>query len=248
MLPRYARLADATAAFDLAARGFCAAPATAPFDEVRSAFHAAADAWHDVEHIRFGPMESRLRAERLYFWPDPRNATARQLADLLSGRDPAVLTAEGFVRASAAVQGLPAAERLLFDEGAAAAFRRQGDEGRRRCEVLVGDHAERRRDRRGGCPRVERGGHGLRAAGRDGRAGERDLPGPEGGVPGSPEEPPRGARAGRESQAHQAPRGVARGGAPDCSSRSGGADARSGTRGRTSSPPGRCTSATAGSA
>lgn len=137
VLPRYARLADATAAFDLAARGFCAAPATAPFDEVRSAFHAAADAWHDVEHIRFGPIESRLRAERLYFWPDPRNATARQLADLLSGRDPAVLTAAGFVRASAAVQGLPAAERLLFDEGAAAAFRRQGDEGRRRCEVLV---------------------------------------------------------------------------------------------------------------
>ena len=136
VLPRYARLADATAALDLAARGFCAAPATASLEEVRSAFHAAADAWHDVEHIRFGPMESRLRAERLYFWPDPRNATARQLADLLAGRDPAALTAAGFVRASAAVQGLPAAERLLFDEGTAAAFRRQDDGGRRWCEVL----------------------------------------------------------------------------------------------------------------
>ena len=124
VLPRYARLADATAAFEVAARRFCAAPATAPLDEVRRAFHAAADAWHDVEHVRFGPMTSRLRAERLYFWPDPRNATARQLGELLAGRDPAALTAEGFVRASAAVQGLPAVERLLFDEGAAAAFRR----------------------------------------------------------------------------------------------------------------------------
>ena len=46
------------------------------------------------------------------------------------------MTAEGFVRASAAVEGLPATERLLFDDGAAAAFRREGAEGRRRCEVL----------------------------------------------------------------------------------------------------------------
>jgi hypothetical protein len=82
-------------------------------------------------------MEFRLRAERLYFWPDPRNAAARQLGELLAGRDPAALTVEGFVRASAAVQGLPATERLLFDEGAVAAFRREGDEGRRRCEVLA---------------------------------------------------------------------------------------------------------------
>ena len=81
-------------------------------------------------------MTSRLRAERLYFWPDPRNTTARQLAELLAGRDPGTLTAEGFHRASAAVQGLPALERLLFDEGATAAFRSERDEVRRRCEVL----------------------------------------------------------------------------------------------------------------
>lgn len=136
VLPRYARLADAAAALDAAARRFCAARVTASLDEVRSAFHAADDAWHDAEHIGFGPMASRLRAERLYFWPDPRNAAARQLGELLAGRDPATLTPEGLVRASAAVQGLPAIERLLFDENAVAAFRREGDEGHRRCEVL----------------------------------------------------------------------------------------------------------------
>ena len=81
-------------------------------------------------------MTHRLRAERLYFWPDPRNTTARQLAELLAGRDPATLAAESVGRASAAVQGLPATERLLFDEGAGTAFRREGEEGRRRCEVL----------------------------------------------------------------------------------------------------------------
>ena len=136
VLPRYAQLADAAAALDAAGRRFCEAPATAAIDEVRSAFHAAADAWHGVEHLRFGPMESRLRAERLAFWPDPRNATGRQLGELLAGRDPAGLTPEGFLRASAAVQGLPAMERLLFDAGAEAALRKAGDDGVRRCQVL----------------------------------------------------------------------------------------------------------------
>ncbi|HEY7141561.1 MAG TPA: imelysin family protein [Methylomirabilota bacterium] len=136
VLPRYARLAASAAALDVAARRFCAAPAATPLDEVRSAFHVAADAWHDVEHLRLGPIESRLRADRFSFWPDPRNATGRQLGELLAGRDPAGLTVEGFARASAAVQGLPAAERLLFDESAAAAFRRSGEEARRRCGVL----------------------------------------------------------------------------------------------------------------
>jgi predicted lipoprotein len=136
VLPRYGRLVAATAAFDVAAQRFCADPAHASADEIRGAFHAASDAWHDVEHLRFGPMESRLRAERLAFWPDPRNATGRQLAALIAGGDPAALTADGFLRASAAVQGLPAAERLLFDDGALEALRRGDGGAGRRCAIL----------------------------------------------------------------------------------------------------------------
>ncbi len=136
VVPRYARLAGATADLEAAARRFCEAPATAALDEVRTAYHGAADAWQTVEHVQAGPIQSRLRAERFAFWPDPRNATGRQLAELLAGRDAAVLTVEGFRHVSAAVQGLPAVERLLFDEGALAAFRRGGDETARRCQVL----------------------------------------------------------------------------------------------------------------
>lgn len=136
VLPRYARLAVAAVALDEAARGFCEALAPPGLDAVRSAFHAAADAWHDAEHLRFGPMESRLRAERLAFWPDPRNVTGRQLGGLLAARDPATLTRDGFLRTSAAVQGLPAVERVLFDDGAPEAFRGGDDAARRRCEVL----------------------------------------------------------------------------------------------------------------
>ena len=118
VLPRYARLAETTAALEAAAQRFCEAPGPVPGEALRGAYHAAADAWQGVQHVQAGPISARLRADRIAFWPDPRNATGRQLADLLAGPDPATLTAEGFVRASAAVQGFPAVEHLLFDPGA----------------------------------------------------------------------------------------------------------------------------------
>ena len=160
-------------------------------------------------------MESRLRAERLYFWPDPRNATARQLGELLAGRDPAALTAEGFVRASAAVQGLPAVERLLFDEGAAAAFRRGGDVGRRRCEVLeaitrnvAGITGEVAREwSRGDAAYARR----VETAG----PGNVTYPEPKEATQDLLKSLHAGARAGRHPQARQAPRRVAGRGPPD---------------------------------
>ena len=54
VLPRYVRLADSTAALDVAARRLCR-PETAPLDEVRKAFHAASDAWHDASTSGSGP-------------------------------------------------------------------------------------------------------------------------------------------------------------------------------------------------
>ena len=136
VLPRYTQLGDATAALDVAAHRFCAAPGPDVGEALRSAYHAAADAWQSVAHVQAGPIGAQLRADRLAFWPDPRNATGRQLTDLLAGRDPATLTPEAFGRASAAVQGFPALERLLFDQGAMAAFQIGNEDARRRCQVL----------------------------------------------------------------------------------------------------------------
>ena len=50
--------------------------------------------------------------ERLYFWPERKNAAAKGLAALLAGTDP--FTPERVARASAAAQGIPALERLAF--------------------------------------------------------------------------------------------------------------------------------------
>jgi uncharacterized protein len=136
VLPRYAQLAGATVALEAAAHRFCEAPSASLGEALRGSYQAAADAWQSVQHVQAGPISAQLRADRLAFWPDPRNATGRQLAELLAGRDPAVLTAERFARASAAVQGFPAVEHLLFDQGAMVAFQTGGDDASRRCRVL----------------------------------------------------------------------------------------------------------------
>ena len=73
-----------------------------------------ARAWWFAEAVRYGPVAEDFRAERISFWPDRRNATTRGLARMLDPAAPEP-TERDVRAASAAVQGLPALERLLFD-------------------------------------------------------------------------------------------------------------------------------------
>jgi len=135
IVPRYQRLAGATAALDRAATAFCVDRTAPGLDRVRAAFGDASDAWQAIQHIRFGPAELFMRATRLSFWPDPRNVAGRQLEELLAARDKAALTPEAFARASIAVQGFPALERLLFDSDAGDVLA-TGDGAAFRCDIL----------------------------------------------------------------------------------------------------------------
>ena len=80
----------------------------------RAAFHATADAHQRVQWITFGPAFLFDRRFRISFWPDETNALSRQLAESLTERRPDLLTVDGVAGTSAALQGLPALERLLF--------------------------------------------------------------------------------------------------------------------------------------
>lgn len=92
----------------------CADPAS-----LRDAYNAAADAWAQVEFFRTGPLSKQTRAERIDYWPDPRNATEKGLKALLAANG--APSPQTIADASVAAQGLPALERLLFADGAAAA-------------------------------------------------------------------------------------------------------------------------------
>jgi uncharacterized protein len=141
-LPRYERLAAATDRLAAAARAFCAGPDAGGLDALKAAHNEALDAWQGIQHVRFGPIELFMRASRFAFWPDPRNTTGRQLAEVIAGAQPDAITAEAFAKGSVAVQGFPALERLLFEEGAGDALLAGDPQAAFRCELMmaIGDN------------------------------------------------------------------------------------------------------------
>lgn len=136
IVPGYEALARAGDGLKVAADAFCAAPDAAGLEALRGAYHAAWDAWVAIRHIDFGPVQYLSRIHRIQFWPDARNILGRHLAGLLADADPARLEPDAFAEASVAVQGLPALERLLFGDDAAALL--AGDAAARyRCDVVA---------------------------------------------------------------------------------------------------------------
>ena len=115
VLPRYARLARATANLAGAATAFCAGGTGTGRATLRGAFDEAMGAWMGVHHLRFGPATHFDRFQRFHFWPEARGRIGRAL-DRALALDAAALAPDRFARTSAAVQGLPAAGRLIFDE------------------------------------------------------------------------------------------------------------------------------------
>jgi len=104
----------ATAALSAAAERYCGGDA--PRAEYEAAFRDAWLAWAPLDSYQFGPIEQSGAALTVNFWPDKKNFVGRALRDLLSQpeaaqRDPATVAA-----GSAAAQGLPAIEMLLFTE------------------------------------------------------------------------------------------------------------------------------------
>lgn len=107
------RLAALKTAFEKQAEAWeagCQSP-----EQLRQAFNTASDAWAQMEMFRAGPLSRQSRQERIFYWPDPRNAISRGLKTLLSGSGEG-LKPEEIAGASVAVQGLPALERLLYGD------------------------------------------------------------------------------------------------------------------------------------
>ena len=114
VLPRYRRLAENTAGLAEAAEDFCAGGPKTNLTLLREAFHDAMRAFLGIQHVRFGPVEYFSRVQRFHFWPQARGKVARAVRAALALGDDA-LSPDLFERSSAAVQGFPAAELLLFD-------------------------------------------------------------------------------------------------------------------------------------
>lgn len=81
---------------------------------VHQSFERTVRSWAAVSFLRFGPARKNSRQQRLAFFPDPRGVTLRQLGAALKRKDPKLLEPGALASQSAALQGLPALEALLF--------------------------------------------------------------------------------------------------------------------------------------
>lgn len=130
--PRYQLLASRSSILAKSTRQFCDKPDDVSLAESKAAFHAAMDAWQDIQHIHFGPIETMMRNFSLQYWPDKKNHIGKQLNVLMSEANPATLNTAAFYQLSVSVKGLPAVERLLFDDQALADLKNSAY----RCQVL----------------------------------------------------------------------------------------------------------------
>ena len=115
LLPRYQSLVQATDKQEQSWAAFCRQPTADGFGAVRSAFQAAMDAWMPLQHVHTGPASLQTRIDRIYFWPERKNAVTKQVAALLQSGDAAALAPDRIATASVAVQGFPALQLLLYD-------------------------------------------------------------------------------------------------------------------------------------
>jgi predicted lipoprotein len=135
--PAYRGLKDTVAQLSPALQKLCGDPTEVNLKTAQQAFHLAAIFWARVQFFSSGPVSEHQRAVRIEYWPDKRNVVGRQLNDVLAKRDPAALEPQRFATTSVGVQGLPALERLLFDDDALANLAAAAPGRDFRCKLLA---------------------------------------------------------------------------------------------------------------
>jgi len=93
---------------------FCADPDDDGLEDTQTAFHAAMDIWQEIQPWRMGPLVANGRDQHIEYWPDKHGTAARQFRKLMFDKPAAYTDPEKLAGASAALQGFPALEEVLF--------------------------------------------------------------------------------------------------------------------------------------
>ena len=142
ILPLHASFVAATASLQETTARFCASPGQSGYEETRDAWRHAMHAWQQLQVVRFGPVNIDNQAWRVQFWPDRNNLVGQKIESLLASDT--ALSAAQLEADSVVIQGLTAAEYLLFDQehGALASYLSNAEVAPRRCNLLrlVAEH------------------------------------------------------------------------------------------------------------
>lgn len=96
----------------------CQSPDKKNLAAARSQFGALVISWSRVEAIRFGPVLTQNRLERILFWPDRKSTGLKQVQRALANKDKTVIDLDSLRRKSVALQSLGALEFVLYGTGA----------------------------------------------------------------------------------------------------------------------------------
>jgi predicted lipoprotein len=120
IIPAYQAFGESAKRLQDRLDALCKAPDGIALQQARYDFGAIATSWAKIQYVSFGPIFEHQRAFRIEYWPDKRNVVGRQLAEVLKKQDVAALDPQRFATTTVGVQGLPALERLLFEDDALA--------------------------------------------------------------------------------------------------------------------------------
>jgi predicted lipoprotein len=135
-IPSYQTLQKNADQLVKSSHGFCAKINDDNFKALKSDFHSTMDAWQTVQILRSGPAMEKMRYYRLEMWPDRSNAATKHLRKLQKEADPASLKAEKFAKASTAIQGLSAMERVLYAKAVKVADFARENKANFKCHLL----------------------------------------------------------------------------------------------------------------
>ena len=116
VLPRYMQLASTTEKFSAAVNKFCTTAALTEDDLVKAQFHQVMDSWMGVQHLNFGPIELFMRKYRFYFWPQARGKVLNAVREFVATDNEVGLGPSNISDSNVAIQGLLAAEGLLYKD------------------------------------------------------------------------------------------------------------------------------------
>ncbi|WP_404402947.1 imelysin family protein [Pelagibacterium halotolerans] len=116
--PATAAFTEAAAALEQSVAMLCETPSPDALAQSRDAFAHTVQSWGTLSTLRFGPLATENRFERIFFWPDARGVILRQVQELLAGKDITATDPTTLAEKSVAMQGLPALEYLLWGSGA----------------------------------------------------------------------------------------------------------------------------------
>lgn len=95
---------------------FCTEPDQGGLEASQNAFHTALDIWQEIQPWRMGPLVANGRDQHIEYWPDKHGTAARQFRKLMFDKPAAYTDPAQLAEASAALQGFPALEEVLFDD------------------------------------------------------------------------------------------------------------------------------------